>query len=433
MTRETVTLSSHEQQRGQVITQVLERRLPVRDAARLLGHSVRHVRRLLARVRKHGPSALAHGNRGRVSPRRTAERIGARVVELARSRYTGSNDSHLTELLAEREKIKLSRSTVRRLLRQAGLGSPRTRRPPRHRRRRERMPQAGLLVQMDGSHHPWLQDRGPRLVLHAAIDDATGNVLGAVFRPQEDAHGYFLLLHQLIRRYGIPAAVYTDRAGLFRSDPEARLPLPEQLAGAVPATQVGRALHQLGIKWIPASSPQGKGRIERLFGTFQDRLVMELRLAQARTLRQAQRVVDRFLPRYNARFAVPAARPQAAWRPAPARRDLERICCFRYRRTVGQDNTIRLDGQWLQLLPGPNGRSYAKARVDVHAFLDGTLGVSYRGHTLACRRVAQPPQPASPPVPAAPAPRQPYTPPPQPRTHPWKRGYDLRQQLRSQR
>jgi len=261
MTREKVTLSTREQQRGQVITQILEGRLPVRDAARLLGHSIRHIHRLLARVRQRGPAALAHGNRGRSSPRRTAEKIRVRVLALARDRYAGSNDCHFTELLAEREAIRLSRSTIRRLLRQAGIGSPRTRRPPRHRRRRERMPQAGLLVQMDGSHHPWLEDRGPRLVLHAAIDDATGTVLAAVFRPEEDAHGYFLLLRRLIQRYGVPAAVYTDRHGLFRRDPKTRLPLPEQLTGAEPSTQVGRALHQLGIKWIPASSPQGTDEI----------------------------------------------------------------------------------------------------------------------------------------------------------------------------
>jgi transposase len=216
---------------------------------------------LLARVRLRGPAALAHGNRGRSSPRRTAEKIRAQVLQLARGFYAGINDSHFTELLAEREKIRLSRTTVRRLLRQAGIGSPRTRRPPRHRRRRERMPQAGLLVQMDGSHHPWLEDRGPRIVLHAAVDDATGLVLAAVFRLEEDAHGYFLLLRQLIRRYGVPVALYTDRHGMFRRDPKTRLPLPEQLTGAEPTTQIRRALHQLGITWIPASSPQATDEI----------------------------------------------------------------------------------------------------------------------------------------------------------------------------
>jgi len=238
---------------------------------------------------------------------------------------------------------------------------------------------------MDGSDHPWLEDRGPRLVLLAAIDDATGQVLAGVFRPEEDTHGYFLLLRQLIRRYGLPAAAYTDRHGIFHRDPRTPQGLAAQLEGAVASTQVGRALQELGIRWIPAASPQGKGRVERLFGTFQDRLVVELRLAQARTLAEAQRVVDRFLPRYNARFAQPPAHPEPAWQPAPA--DLDRICCFKYQRTVSHDNTLSLDGRLLQLAPGPGGRSYTGARVDVHARLHGTLAVYYRGHQLRATRL----------------------------------------------
>jgi len=366
MNRGRVTLSKREQQRAHVLVQVVEGHLAVPDAARLLSVSFRHLRRLLARVRHHGPAALAHGNRGRVSSRRLAEAIRTQVLTLARTRYAGANDHHLTELLREHDGLILSRPTVQRLLRAAGIGSPRTRRAPKHRRRRERMPQAGLLVQMDGSDHPWLEDRAPRLVLLAAIDDATGEVLAGVFRPEEDTHGYFLLLRQLIRRYGLPAAAYTDRHGIFHRDPRTPQGLAEQLEGDVASTQVGRALQELGIRWIPASSPQGKGRVERLFGTFQDRLVVELRLAQAKTLTEAQRVFDRFRPRYNVRFAHAPAQPQPAWRPAPA--DLTRICCFQYRRTVAHDNTVQLNGTLLQVHPGPAGRSYTGARVDVHAF-----------------------------------------------------------------
>jgi len=196
----TIVLSKREQQRAPVLAQVLEGRLTALDAARLLGCSCRHLRRLLAKDRRHGLAALAHGNRGRASPRRLAAAVRTQVLTLARTRYVGVNDHHLTELLREHEVLCLSRPTLQRLLRHTGIPSPRRRRAPKHRRRRERMPQADLLVQMDGSHHPWLQDRGPRLVLHAAIDDATGEVLAGVFRPEEDAHGYFLLLRQLICR-----------------------------------------------------------------------------------------------------------------------------------------------------------------------------------------------------------------------------------------
>lgn len=385
MTRETITLTQREHQRMQILTRVLDGVLRGHEAARLLGVSPRHLRRLRWRLQRQGPAALAHGNRGRRSPRRLPDAIRTRILTLARGPYADVNDHQLTELLADREGIHVSRKSVQRLLRAAGIGSPRTRRPPRHRRRRERMPQAGLLVQMDGSHHPWLEDRGPRLVLHAAIDDATGAVLAGVFRPQEDAHGYFLLLRRLIRRYGVPAAAYTDRHGLFHRAPRTPQSIADELAGTLPSTQIGRALHELGIRWIPASSPQGKGRVERLFGTFQDRLVVELRLALARTLAEAQRVLDRFVPRYNTRFTRPAAQPEPAWQPAPAH--LDRICCFKYRRTVGHDNTVQIDGRLLQLHPGPNGRSYAGTRVDVHAHLNGQLTVHYRGQPLRVTRL----------------------------------------------
>src|SRR3990170_1502573 len=379
MIRETITLTPKEQHRAHVVARVQHGVLPATEAAVLLGLSLRHLRRLLARLRQQGLAALAHGNRGRPSARRLAETIRARVLTLARTTYAGANDHHLTDLLREREGLRLTRPTVQRLLRAAGIGSPRTRRPPRHRRRRERMPQAGLLIQMDGSHHPWLEERGPRLVLHAAIDDATGRVLGGVFRLEEDAHGYFLLLRHLIRRYGLPSAAYTDRHGIFHRDPRTPLTVAEQLQGRPETTQVGRALQELGIRWIGARSPQAKGRIERLFGTFQDRLVVELRLAQAATLSQAQRVLDRFLPRYNARFTQPPAHPEPAWRPAPVFADLDRICCFKYQRTVQHDNTVQIDGRLLQLRPGPGGRSYARARVEIHAHLDGSLAIYYRG------------------------------------------------------
>jgi transposase len=393
MTRETITLNQKEQHRVHVLTRLQAGIVRTAEAASLLDLSVRHLRRLLACFRRDGAAAVSHGNRGRPSHRRLAAAVLAQVLTLVRTTYTGVNDHHLTELLRLNHGICLSRPTVQRLLRAAGLPSPRRRRPPRHRRRRERMPQTGLLIQMDGSHHPWLEDRGPRLVLLAAIDDATGRVLAAVFRLQEDAHGYFLLLRQLIRRYGLPTAVYTDRHGIFQRDPRTPPTLSEQLAGRLQSTQVGRALHDLGIRWIGARSPQAKGRIERLFGTFQDRLVVELRLAQARTLAEAQRVLDRFLPRYNARFAQAPAHPAPAWRPAPARPVLDRICCFKYPRTVGHDNTIQLAGRLVQLHPGLDGRSYAGTRVDVHAQLDGTLAIYHRGHRLRATRISTDKQP----------------------------------------
>jgi transposase len=389
--RETLTLTAKEQQRLLVMGQLDRGHLTAAEAAELLDRSVRQVRRILAAYRKEGAAALAHGNRGRRPAHAIGDEVRAQVVELARTRYAGLNDTHVTEKLAECEGITLSRATVRRMRRAAGMASPRRRRAPRHRSRRERKAQAGLLVQWDGSQHAWLGERGPPLVLLAAIDDATGTVLAAHVRLQEDGHGYLQLLQDLVTAHGVPVAIYHDRHSIFRlSTPET---VAEQLRGQRDLTQVGRALAELGITSIAARSPQAKGRIERLFGTFQDRLVAELRLAEADTLAAANRLVAAYLPAFNARFAVPAADPTPAYRRLAPGQDVASVCCFRYQRTVALDNTVQLGEHRLQLLPGRQRISYARATVDVHERLDGRLVVFYRGEPVASQ-----PAPAEAPV-----------------------------------
>jgi transposase len=368
------------------------------EAAQLLGRSVRQIRRVRAAFRVRGVAALVHRNRGRPPVNRVADRLRARVLHLATTVYVGLNDHHLHDLLTERDGLTLSRPTVQRILRAAGIRSPRRRRPPRHRRRRERMPQAGLLVQLDGSTHAWLDQRGPRLTLIVAMDDATGEVLAATFREQEDAHGYFQVLHTLTQTKGIPIAVYSDRHGIFHRRKTKPLTLQEQLAGKAASTQVARALQDLGIQWIPAQSPQAKGRIERLFGTFQDRLCAELRLAGVVHRQGANAFLRDFLPRYNARFVQPPANPTPAYRPWPAGLDPQTIFCFKYQRTVSNDHTVTLGAELIQLLPPRRGRSYAKALVEIHERLDGSLAVFYRGSHIPCQRLT--PTPSTDRVPA---------------------------------
>lgn len=326
--RETLTLTTQEQTRLLVLNRVLTGQLTAAQAAELLQLSVRLVRRIIAAYRKEGAAALSHGNRGRRPAHALAPALRAQVAELARTRYAGCNDQHLAELLAEREGLSLSRSTVRRIRQAAGLSSTRTRRSPAHRRRRARQPQEGLLLQLDASPHAWLETRGPRFTLVAAIDDATGQVPSAHFRQQEDAHGYFQLLEQMVTTVGVPVAVYHDRHGIFLRSSREPETLAEQLAGRRALTQFGRLLAELGITSIAAHSPQAKGRVERLFGTFQDRLVSDLRLADARTLAEANRGLATFLPRFNARFAVPAAEPGRAYRPLPEGVDRQTLFCF---------------------------------------------------------------------------------------------------------
>ncbi len=228
-------------------------------------------------------------------------------MHLAGTRYYGVNHTHLSELLSEREGIHMGRTTLRRILLDSGLQSSRRRRPPKHRVRRQRMPRAGMLVQLDGSYHQWLGDNSPPFTLLLAVDDATGEVVNALFCNHEDSRSYFLLMQNLLRLRGIPLAIYTDRHAVFKHKSEYR-------PTGTP-TQFGRAMEELGIQMIFALSPQAKGRVERASGTFQDRLITELRLAGATTMEQAKAVLKQFLPRFNRRFQVPAQCPDTAFRP----------------------------------------------------------------------------------------------------------------------
>ncbi len=274
---ETYTLSQKELQRAAVISSCVQGNLACARAAALLDLTPRHVKRLKSRLRKGGAATLAHASRGRPSHRRLPQRTRDRILQLARTSYAGFNDHHLCEKLCEVEGFSLGRETLRRLLRSAGIGSPRKRRAPIHRQRRLPRAREGEMLLLDASLHRWLGDRGPQLTLLGFLDDATGKVLVAEFFPTEDARGYFRLLRRLLRRFGVPLSFYGDRHGVFvRNDDH--WSVEEQLAGRRQPTQFGRALEQLGVTYIAAQSPQAKGRIERLWGTFQDRLTSELRL-----------------------------------------------------------------------------------------------------------------------------------------------------------
>src|SRR5438105_3617528 len=227
---DSVTLNQAEQRRLLVLNHLEAGALVNAEAAELLGVSTRQIRRLRAAYRERGAAALAHGNRGRRPAHALDPALAARVVELATSTYAGFNREHLTEMLATQEDIHLSRPSVHRILARAGVAPARKRRAPRHRRRRERMPQEGMLLQVDGSRHDWLEGRGPYLTLLGGIDDATGVVPWACFREQEDAHGYFQLLREVVRRRGIPLALYSDRHSIFFVTKKAALSLEEQLS-----------------------------------------------------------------------------------------------------------------------------------------------------------------------------------------------------------
>ena len=377
-----LTLTQREQGRLQTLNLVLEGRMGVAEAAVVLGLSERHTWRILAAYRREGVAALSHGNRGCHPANALPEETRQRVITLASTQYAKINHTHLTELLVEREALFMSRSTVRNILVGAGLPSPRHRRPPRHRCRRERMPQEGMLIQVDGSHHGWLEDRGPWFTLLLAVDDATGKVPYAIFREKEDTQGYLLLLKGIIERKGIPLALYSDRYIVFCRPNKLGETVEAPLANNGKPTQFGRVMKELGVTQVFARSPEAKGRIERANGTFQDRLVAELRLTGASTIEEANSVLEQFLPRFNERFGVPPAQQESAYRPVDAGLNIDAVLCIKELRRVARDNTVQYHGQTLQLFPGTDRPSYSGTRAEVQERLDGQLIVNCCGKLL---------------------------------------------------
>jgi len=375
-------VSQRELHRIHVVRLTIEGRESVERGAKLLGISLRQMKRLRRKMREGGVVGLVHGNRGKRAWNKTRSEELRKVIELARGRYRGLNDTHFSEKLREKEELELSRSTVRRVLRAAGIASVRKRGVKRHYKRRERKAQEGALLLWDGSPHRWFGEKFPQCSLMAVIDDATGKLLCGVIACEEDAQSYLICLRQLLLEKGIPGAIYMDRHGIFRRNDD-HWTLQEQLAGHQTPTQVTQALLALGIKPIFALTPQAKGRVERLFNTLQDRLVQELRLAGMTNPEQATVFVNGpFKADFNARFAKPASENQSAWRPLPKELDVDRICSFRYEATVGNDNAVRLAGMILDIPPGPRRRGYARARVEVRQLLDGRWRVYHKNELL---------------------------------------------------
>src|ERR1700682_6083121 len=302
-----VTMSQKEFQRVKVIENAAGGRLSVREGSRLLQLSARQVQRLKRRYQADSVAWVQHGNRGRSVPWAVSLPQKQLILTLARGKYLGFNDSHLAEKLRDEEDLSVSRETVRRILRAAKLASPQNRAARKYRSRRPPRPRFGMMTLTDASRHDWLEGRGPELTLIGFQDDATAQILAAHFqREAENTVGYLLALHAMITAHGVPLSLYRDRHSIFQRN-DSHWTLAEQLAGKQAPTPLGRALDELGIEQIPAYSAQAKGRIERAWRTFHDRLTSELRLFHPRTSEQANVVLAQFCANYNRRFAHPAA------------------------------------------------------------------------------------------------------------------------------
>jgi transposase len=380
---ETFTLSRRELHRPGLLKALCAGRVTTRQVANALQLSLRQTRRLRRRFESSGAAGLVHRSRGRPSPRRLTTETREAITELMTTLYMGFNDRHLTEKLREQHGLLVSRESVRRLRRELGRAPRHRRRPPQGRRRRTPEAARGALVQIDGSPFAWLGAHSAPFMLLGAIDDATGEILALHFRPAEDVHGYTALFQQLFTTHGLPLAIYGDRLNLLvRND--RHWSVAEELAGSQFPTHLGRMLQDLGIAYIAAHSPQGKGRVERLWATLQDRLVSELRLRGITTVAAATAYLPEFIADFNRRFGRPAALSHPVWRRPPA--DLALVLSCRYRRVVARDNTVHIGPRWAQL---PASRSSAGLTVEVRELLDGRLVVLHDG--LLRAQAAPPP------------------------------------------
>lgn len=383
--KEKIRVTPRDLKRLKVIEQVIERDLKEKSAAALLKLSVRQVIRLVKRVQQEGIKGLIHRLRGRRSNRKHSEDFERRVVRIYRREYEDFGPTLACEKLAERNKIRIGRETLRQLLIREKLWEIR-RKGSKHRQWRERRACFGEMTQVDGSHHDWLEGRGPNLVLMGYIDDATNEVF-AWFYDYEGTLPGMDSFYRYSKRYGLPHSIYIDRLNAYRG--HGKLSLEEELAGQErKKSQFERALEALGVEVIHAQSPQAKGRIERLFKTFQDRLVKEMRLVEAKTKEEANKFLETYLPRYNRRFGVKARQEANLHRQAPGDKALRQILSIQTKPVLRNDNTIRHENKFYQVLKDWNG--HRPKEVVVQERIDGKLYVVDGKSELRYRQITEP-------------------------------------------
>jgi transposase len=386
-------MSKKELGRVEVLARVRSRQLRVVDAGRLMRVSYRQAKRLWQRYREEGAAGLKHRSAGRPSNRAYAPKFRQKVLRLVREKYGGPVGERFgptlaAEHLVSEDGLPVDAETLRRWMLEAGLWS-RERKRRQHRRRRERKEHFGEMVQMDGSFHAWLEERGPEGCLIDLVDDAT-NTTWAQLGEQETIWAVADALRAWMERYGVPRALYVDWKNLYKRPANAR----ERLRGQEPITQFGRMCAQLGIEIIAASSPQAKGRVERVHGVHQDRLVKKLRRKQISSHEHANVYLrTEYLPEHNRRFARAAARPEDYHRRAPRATELDRIFRLENERAIGEDWVVRYENRYFQLEPQSRQYGPARSKVLVCEGPHGNIAIEYRGRALHWREIAAPTQP----------------------------------------
>lgn len=378
-----IMMSQREIRRLHLIQQVLDKKVTQQKVAAVLGLTDRQIRRIVKRVREEGARGVCHEGRGKPSNQRIPKKVKEKVIAVYREKYADFGPTLASEKLCEHEKTEISKETLRQWLIAEGLWE-RARKRRAHRRWRQRKACKGEMVQMDGSRHDWLEGRGSLCVLMAYIDDATNEVY-AKFYDYEGTLPAMESFMGYIKRYGIPQRLYLDRHSTYQSQAEPSI--EEQLEGVFPMSQFERAVGELGVEVIHAHSPQAKGRIERLFRTFQDRLIKEMRLAGISTKEAANLFLGTYLPVYNKRFRVLAAESADLHRPIPKGVNLNKTLCMKTERTVRNDRTVAHECKLYQI-----EEKVTAKKVIVEERIDAKLYLTDQGHALKYKEITTRPR-----------------------------------------
>jgi len=376
--KDIIMATQEELKRLNVIHKVLDKSITQIEASGILNITDRHVRRVAARIAKEGDKGIVHKLRGKTAHNRTLDKVKTKALNICKSTYEGFSPTLASEKLLERDKIKVSRELLRTWFIEEHIAYQSRKARP-HRNWRERKANYGQMIQADGSHHDWFEGRGPWCVLMGQIDDATGKV-SAEFHDHEGTLPFMASFKSYIEVKGIPISVYIDRHTTYKSNKKPSI--EDELENREPLTQVGRALRELGVEVIFAHSAQAKGRVERLFRTFQDRLVKEMRLRKIKTREEGNRFLKEYLPVYNKRFAVPAAKGVDLHRPLPKSIDLDRVLCVKTGRVLRNDFTVAYNNKLYQVEDNVRDR-----KVIVEDRIDGSMIIAHKNKVLKYKEI----------------------------------------------
>jgi len=376
--KDIIAMTQEELKRLHVIRKAMDKNITQLEAARIIGAGLRQVQRIIKNVRLQGDKGIIHKGRGKPSNRALPDKIKSKALRLYKEKYHDFGPTLGSEKLFEIDKIKINDETLRLWLLKAGIPYKKRKKRP-HRQWRERKHAFGEMVQMDGSHHDWFEGRGPKCVLMGYIDDATGRPF-AGFYPYEGTLPAMDSFRRYITKFGLPVSIYLDKHSAYKS--KKKQTIEEELNNAEPLSQFARAIRELGVDVIYADSPQAKGRIERLFNTFQNRLIKEMRLKGIKTIKDGNRFLKNYLPAYSRRFSVQPANDADLHRPLSNGIDLNASFCVKTIRVLRNDFTVAHGGKLYQVEDAVNTQ-----KVTVEERSNGSMHISYRGTDLKFKEI----------------------------------------------